>query len=80
MLLGWAISVAMLGWLNRLGGAVFGLVIGALGCSALLAMWAQFFGAGVLVHSGLARLLLDRFPTVLALLPAQFDAIRGFFR
>lgn len=74
-------SVVMLGWLNHLGGAFFGLVLGVIFCSAVLAIWARFLGGeGALAHSALARLLLDRFPLVLALLPGDFSGIRGFFQ
>ncbi len=77
----WITSVVMLGWVNRLGGAVFGFVLGAIFCSALLAIWAKFLGAeGPIAESGLATLLLDRFPMVLALLPEEFDSIRSFFQ
>ncbi len=79
-LLKWAVSVIMLGWVNRLGGAIFGLVLGAIFCSALLAICVKFLGvAGVITESGLAALLLDSLPMVLALLPDEFDAIRSFF-
>ncbi len=44
VLLKWAASVMMLGWVNRLGGAVFGLVLGAIFCGALLVMWVKFVG------------------------------------
>ncbi len=37
-LLKWAASVMMLSWVNRLGGAVFGLVLGAL-------LWGAFFNS-----------------------------------
>ena len=77
----WLASLVMLGWVNRLGGAVLGLVLGALLCSALLATWAKFFGvAGAVSESVLAVVLLDRFPAVLSLLPDEFDVIRSFFR
>ena len=80
-LLKWIASVVMLGWVNHLGGAVFGLVLGALLCSALLASWVKFFGtAGVISQSSLAAILLDRFPAVLTLLPDEFDMIRSFFQ
>ena len=76
-----AASAVMLGWVNRLGGAAFGLVLGALLCGALLATWGKFFDvAGIISDSNLAVILLDRFPVVLALLPDEFDAIRSFFR
>ena len=80
-LLKWTASVMMLGWVNHLGGAIFGLTIGALLCGALLAIWAKFLGiTGVIEESILATILLDRFPVVLALLPSEFDVIRSFFQ
>jgi len=76
-----AASVAMLGWVNRLGGAAFGLALGAISCSALLAIWVKFLGiTGAITESALAAILLDRFPLVLGLLPHEFDAIRSFFQ
>ena len=80
-LLKWIVSAILLGWVNRLGGAVFGFVLGAIFCSALLAIWAKFLGVvGPIAESTLAALLLDNFPMILALLPDEFDAIRSFFR
>ncbi len=77
----WIASVVMLGWINRLGGAIFGLALGAIFCGALLAIWVKFLGIeGLIAESGLATLLLDRFPMVLTLLPEEFDAVRSFFR
>ena len=74
-------SLVMLGWVDRLGGAVFGLLLGAIFCGALLAMWAKFLGVGGAIDgSALAPILLDRFPMVLALLPGEFDAVRSFFQ
>jgi len=79
-LLTWAARVVMLGWVNRLGGAVLGLLLGALFCGALLAMWVHFLGmAEVIAQSAIATILLDRLPVVLALLPAEFDGVRSFF-
>ena len=77
----WIASVVMLGWVNRLGGAILGFVLGAIFCSALLAIWTKFLGVeGPIGESGLATLLLDRFPMVLALLPEEFDTVRSFFQ
>lgn len=77
----WAVSVVMLGWVNSLGGALFGLGLGALLCSALLATWVKFLGiGGAIASSVLARILLNYFPMVLALLPEEFDAVRAFFQ
>lgn len=79
-LLKWAASVMMLGWLNRLGGAFFCFLLGAIFCAALLAIVVKFLGTGIITESGLASILLDRLPLVLALLPAEFDGIRSFFQ
>lgn len=79
-LLTWATSVVMLGWVNRLGGAILGLFLGALFCGALLAMWVHFLGmAGAIADSAIAKVLLDRLPMVLGLLPAEFDGVRSYF-
>lgn len=80
-LLKWAVSAVMLGWVNRIGGAVFGLVLGAVFCGALLAMWINFMGIqSIIVESAMTNMLLDFFPVVLALLPDEFDAVRSFFQ
>jgi len=80
-LLKWAASVVMLGWVNHLGGAVFGLLLGAILSGALLTIWVKFLGAPEIINeSNLAALLLDRFPAVLALLPDEFDVIHSFFQ
>jgi membrane protein required for colicin V production len=47
---------------------------------ALLAIWVQFFGSGLVTESFLAGVLLNKFPLVLALLPSEFDAVRDFFQ
>ncbi len=80
-LLRWIASAIMLGWVNHLGGAVLGLVLGVMLCSALLAIWVKFFGVDkVITESSVTSMLLDRFPAVLALLPEEFDMIRSFFQ
>ena len=77
----WAASAMMLGWVNHLGGAALGLVLGAIFCGALLAIWVKWLGAGdTITESMIAPVLLDKFPNVLALLPDEFDAIRSFFQ
>lgn len=80
LLLTWIISSVMLGWVNRLGGGVFGLAMGVLSVSTLLAVWVKFFGMNqIVIDSGLASLLLNQLPAILALLPPEFDVIRSFF-
>jgi membrane protein required for colicin V production len=77
----WAISALMLGWVNHLGGAVFGFILGAIFCGAILTMWAKFSGISTPVRdSALAGMLLNSFPIVLALLPKEFDSVRSFFK
>ena len=80
-LLKWAASVVMLSWVNHLGGAVLGLVLGAIFCGALLAIWVKWVGAGdTITESIVAAILLDKFPLILGLLPEEFDAVRSFFQ
>ena len=75
------VSAVLLGWVNRLGGAVLGFILGFFFCGALLSMWVNFLGIGsTLSDSALANLLLDGFPVILALLPAEFDSVRDFFQ
>ena len=80
-LLGKLASLVMLGWVNRVGGAIFGFLLGSILCGALLATWIKYLGiATPITESGLAPILLDRLPIVLALLPDEFDAVRSFFQ
>ena len=75
------ISAIMLGWADKLFGAVFGFVAGAVICGALLALFAHFLDIeGTVSQSWIASILLDRVPLLLALLPQEFDAVRGFFQ
>ncbi len=75
------VSLVMLGWVDRLGGAIFGLAMGAIFCAVVLATWVGFLGAGAaIIESVTTPVLLDYFPVVLALLPSEFDAVRSFFQ
>ncbi len=75
-----AASAIMLGWANRLVGAIIGFVVGAMFCGAVLAIWVKYLGvSGAIADSNIAPILLDQFPKVLALLPDEFDDIRSFF-
>jgi membrane protein required for colicin V production len=77
----WVAKLVKLGWIDRLGGAVLGLITGALLCAAVLALWVKFAGAGATITgSVLASVLLDGFPIILGLLPAEFDAVSAFFQ
>ena len=75
------VSAVLLGWVNKLGGAVLGFILGGIFCGAVLSMWINFLGVGDSTsNSALANLLLDSFPVVLAFLPPEFDSVRGFFQ
>jgi membrane protein required for colicin V production len=75
-----AASAIMLGWVNRLVGAILGFLVGAMFCGAVLAIWVKYLGvSGAISDSNIAPILLDQFPKVLALLPDEFDGIRSFF-
>ncbi len=79
--LNWIASLVMLGWVNRLGGAIIGFIFGAFFCGALLSIWVKFIGISApIAGSELAILLLDRLPLALALLPEEFNTIRSFLR
>ncbi len=75
-----AASMVMLGWIDHIGGAIFGLFMGAILWGALLAIWGKFFGSGLVTQSLIATMLLNNFPLVLAFLPAEFGSIRQFFQ
>lgn len=76
----WALSAVLLGWVNSLGGAVLGFILGAFFCGAVLTMWVKYMGAGdILTGSALASFLIDGFPIALGLFPAEFDSVRDFF-
>jgi membrane protein required for colicin V production len=73
-------SAILLGWVNRLVGAIIGFVVGAMFCGAVLAIWVKYLGvSGHISASKIAPILLEHFPKVLALLPDDFESIRSFF-
>jgi membrane protein required for colicin V production len=74
------VSAILLGWLNRLLGAVFGVFTGAIFIGALLSVWAKYSGGDTISGSAIASFLLDKFPIILGLLPKEFDTIKGFFQ
>ena len=75
------ISALLLGWVNWLAGAVFGLFLGFVLMGAILTMWVKFLGAGsTITDSVLAGFLLNGLPIVLGLLPSDFDSVRSFFQ
>jgi len=73
------VSGIMLGWLDHLVGGVLGLLVGALAWGALLALWVKYFNADSVSGSAVAKILLNKFPLVLNLLPSSFQSVKNFF-
>jgi membrane protein required for colicin V production len=76
------LSLLLLGWVDRIGGLVFGLLTGALISGALLSLVMNFFGSRVeatITNSTLATFLVDKFPLALYFLPGEFDSVRKLF-
>ncbi len=75
------ISLTLLGWIDRLGGALFGLAVGSVVLGALLTVMVRFpfFDLESLFReSVVASALLGLLPFLLGLLPEEFDAVRSF--
>ena len=62
------IKAIMLGWVDKIGGAVLGLILGALSISAFLAIIEKVSNSSLITDSKLAGFFLDKFPLVLKLL------------
>ena len=73
-------SAVLLGWVDKIGGAVVGLFVGAIFVGAVLAMWLKFQGGNdFITDSALANFLVDKFGIVLGLLPSEFQSVQDFF-
>jgi membrane protein required for colicin V production len=70
----------LIGWVDHLGGAIFGLLSGFLMLGAILAIIVKFTGGDAISQSFMARVMLDYFPIVLGLFPEDFRAIKDFFQ
>jgi len=84
-IIGWFIAqlvhIILLGWIDRLIGFILGAIIGSMLCAAFLAIVSKYLLGmeGVISHSVMAKLLMQQIPLLLALLPEEFDFIRGLF-
>jgi membrane protein required for colicin V production len=74
------IKAIMLGWVDKIGGAVLGLILGALSISAILAIIAKVSNSSLITDSKFAAFFLDKFPLILTFLPGDFSTIRNFFK
>lgn len=71
------------GCLDRLAGAVLGLLMGSATAAVVVALLVRFPLPGLEAaakQSALAPYLLDYLPFMLALLPPEFEGIRSFLR
>jgi membrane protein required for colicin V production len=76
------LSLLLLGWVDKLGGAVLGFVIGGLVCGAILTIITKYNFPGMegTIHdSNLASFFVNNFNMVLPFLPSKFDSVRQFF-
>ncbi len=74
------VNAITIGWLDHLGGALFGLFSGFIFIGAILAIIVKYLGSDLIMSSFIAQIMLDYFPIVLGLLPEDFNAIREFFQ
>jgi membrane protein required for colicin V production len=76
------LSLLLLGWVDKLGGAVLGFVIGGLVCGAILTIITKYNFPGMegTIHdSNLASFFVNNFNMVLPFLPSEFDSVHQFF-
>jgi membrane protein required for colicin V production len=76
-------SMLLLGWADRVGGALFGFGKGFVLVEALLIVFTKFpfLGmGGVISQSRLAPVFLRYLPFLLGLLPPEFDVVREFLQ
>ena len=74
------IKAIMLGWVDKIGGAVLGLILGALSISAILSIIAKVSKTSLITDSKFAGFFLDKFPLILKFLPGDFSMVRNFFK
>jgi membrane protein required for colicin V production len=74
------LKAIMLGWIDRLGGAILGLILGALSVSAFLAIIVKFTDSPLITNSALAGFFLNKFPIIMGFLPSEFKGISNFFK
>jgi membrane protein required for colicin V production len=74
------VTASILNWVNKLGGAVFGLLIGSIILGALLVIITKFFGdQDFITESAIASFMVNKFPLVMVILPNSFNGVRSFF-
>lgn len=77
------LSMVMLGWVDRAGGAAVGLAAGGVLAGILLAMalkFPLFDVSATTANSTVATIILERFPVVLRFLSEQVNSLCSFLR
>jgi membrane protein required for colicin V production len=76
------LSLLLLGWIDKLGGAALGFVIGSFVIGAILTVITKYHFRGMegaIQNSHLASFFVAHFNLVLPLLPKEFDSVHQFF-
>jgi membrane protein required for colicin V production len=76
------LSLLLLGWVDKLGGAALGFVIGGFICGSILTIITKYNFPGMegtIHNSSLASFFVAHFNMVLPFLPGEFDSVRQFF-
>ncbi len=76
------LRLLLVGWLDGLGGLVFGAAQGAIVATILLILMVRYPAAGLdkaAIDSGMGKVLLSAAPAVLDLLPPELSAVAEFF-
>ena len=69
-------KTVILGWVNHLGGAVLGVVMGTFFIAVALAVYVRFFGIpDAITGSFLASQFLDKLSGVINVLPNEFQVV-----
>ena len=74
------LSAILLGWIDRLAGALLCLAISGLFAGAILALLLKYsLAVPTIEESAVASFLVDKFPFSLSFLPGDFNDGKGFF-
>ena len=72
-------NITLIGWVNRLGGALFGALLSGILMAAILAIITKYTPWDIVANSFMAKFFLYYFPLVLGLLPENLQSIKDFF-
>jgi membrane protein required for colicin V production len=76
------LNLLLWGWVDKLGGAALGFVIGGMVCGAILTLITRYHFAGIegsIQGSSLASFFVAHFNMALPFLPKEFNSVKQFF-